>query len=395
MKRIIIVNGNMKIGGVQKSLNNLLWSLNGRYDVTLMLFHPEGAYLKDIPPDVKVTAAGGPCQFLGSSQHQYPKTSLKFWTRGFWAALTKTLGRPFAMRGMFLFQKDAPGEYDCAISFLHNESPRAFYGGVNEYVLKKVKAKRKLAFLHCDYETCGANAPANNRLYDRFDGIAACSEGCRQAFLKVLPHLEGKCRTVHNCTRFDQVRRLAELAPVEYPPHRPIVVTVARLSLAKGLHRALEAVAYGVSQGLDMEYHIVGDGKTRASLEALVRELNLGDRVVFHGEQENPYRFLRNADLFLLTSYHEAAPLVIDEALSLAVPVLSVGTTSSEEMILKRGGGWVCDNDQSALNRMLEQVLRDREGIEEKKNHLRSAAWDNAAALREFVELLEDGHGCN
>ncbi len=392
MKRIIIVNSNMKIGGVQKSLYNLLWELSGRYDVTLMLFSSEGDYLKNLPPDVKVMSAGGPCEFLGTSQCQYKKTSLKFWKRGFWAALTKTLGRPFAMKGMFLFQKDAPGEYDCAISFLHNESPKAFYGGINEYVLKKVKAKKKFAFLHCDYQTSGANAPSNNRLYERFDRIAACSQGCRRVFLQAAPHLESKCCSVHNCTRFDEVRKLADSDPVTYPDHSFAVVTVARFSPVKGLHRALQAVAFAVAQGIDLEYHIVGDGKTRASLEAMVQELKLDKRVVFHGEQENPYRFIRNADLFLLTSYHEAAPLVIDEAMYLAIPVLSMRTSSSDEMILDQGGGWVCENEQNALNEMLVQVLRDPKGMEEKKNHLRSVTRDNQVALREFVELLEDGY---
>ncbi len=392
MKKIIIVNSNMKIGGVQKSLYNLLWQISGRYDVTLVLFSPEGAYLKQLPPDVKVIAAGGPVAFFGTSQGQYKKTSPKYWVRGILAALTKAFGRPLVLKGVFLFQKAAPGEYDCAISFLHNESPHAFYGGVNEYVLNKVRAKRKIAFLHCDYQTSGANAAGNNKLYDRFHGIAACSEGCRRVFLQALPHLEGKCRPVHNCTHFEEVRALAEQSPVRYDPVMRTVVTVARLSPVKGIHRALKAVAYAVSQGAAVRYHIVGDGKARASLEGLVKELKLENVVVFHGEQENPYQYLKNADLFLLTSYHEAAPLVIDEALYLGVPVLSTKTSSSEEMILERGGGWVCENDQQSLNDLLLQVLRDEKSIEEKKAYLHGLTVDNTLALREFIALLEDGY---
>ena len=49
MKKILIVNNNMKIGGVQKSLCNLLWSVYDQYDITLFLFEPIGEYMKDIP----------------------------------------------------------------------------------------------------------------------------------------------------------------------------------------------------------------------------------------------------------------------------------------------------------------------------------------------------------
>ena len=45
MKKILIVNNNMKIGGVQKSLCNLLWSVADQYDITLYLFAPIGAYM--------------------------------------------------------------------------------------------------------------------------------------------------------------------------------------------------------------------------------------------------------------------------------------------------------------------------------------------------------------
>ena len=176
MKKILFVNSNMKIGGVQKSLCNLLWEISDRYEITLLLFESRGAYLEKLPPNVRVITPGGPCRFLGASQGEYRKTSPLYWGRGFFALLTKALGRPVAMSmAMLPMQKTVPGEYDCAISFLHNEDTHAFYGGTNEFVLNKVRAKRKIAFLHCDYEICGANAPENNRLYDRFDTIAACS----------------------------------------------------------------------------------------------------------------------------------------------------------------------------------------------------------------------------
>ena len=53
MKKIIIVNNNMKVGGVQKSLYNLLWSLDSRYDVTLLLFRAVGEYAGQLPPNVR------------------------------------------------------------------------------------------------------------------------------------------------------------------------------------------------------------------------------------------------------------------------------------------------------------------------------------------------------
>ena len=52
MKKLIIVNNNMRIGGVQKSLVNLLSEIKDQYDVTLLLFSKTGEYLENIPPSV-------------------------------------------------------------------------------------------------------------------------------------------------------------------------------------------------------------------------------------------------------------------------------------------------------------------------------------------------------
>ena len=93
----------------------------------------------------------------------------------------------------------------------------------------------------------------------------------------------------------------------------------------------------------------------------LANELGISGRVVFHGEQGNPYRYMKNADLLLMTSYHEAAPMVIDEARALGLPVLTTETTSSHEMVTEVGCGWVCENSQSALETALERVLREKD----------------------------------
>ena len=68
MKKVLIVNNNMKIGGVQKSLCNLLWSAADRYDITLLLFAPVGAYMCDIPEQVHVLTCDSLFRYVGMSR---------------------------------------------------------------------------------------------------------------------------------------------------------------------------------------------------------------------------------------------------------------------------------------------------------------------------------------
>ena len=387
MKKIIIVNNNMKVGGVQKSLYNLLWSIEGDYEITLLLFRAIGEYIHCLPANVKVLEADGLFRYLGLSQGECK--GLDKLKRGMLAALCRMFGRGKIMKLLLKSQQTIQQEYDWAIAFLQNGNIKNFYGGVQEFVLHRVKAKRKAAFLHCDYRNCGANHPVNNQLVGQFDQIVACSDGCRQAFISVLPELEGKCTTVNNCHRFEEIRELALDQPITYGRSCCNMVMVSRLAHEKGIERALEATAYVMGKGLPVALHIVGGGPMESFLRERAAELKVTDFVHFYGEQRNPYRYMKNADLFLMSSYHEAAPMVIEEAASLGLPVLTAETTSSEEMVTKWERGWVCANAQAALNEMLARVLADPGMLQAAKARLCAVAMDNTQALEQFRKMIE------
>lgn len=387
MTKLLIVNNNMQVGGVQKSLYNLLWSLDPQeYEVTLLLFSKTGPYLQQLPDYVRVVESGGPFRYFGKSQGEYKGVAAM--VRGFWAAVSRLLGRSAAVQLMRIGQPKLNERYDCAVSFLHNGRRKSFYGGTQDYVIHRVEATRKVAWLHCDYLNCGANHAQNNRMMERFDVIAACSEGCRRSFVTALPHRADRCVAVPNCHRFDEILLLSKQTPYRYDPEMVNVVTVARLSHEKGLDRAIRAVACAKKQGLPVMLHLIGDGPMRHQLEEVAEQEGIAESVVFHGQQDNPYRFMSTADLLLLSSFHEAAPMVIDEARCLGLPILTTDTTSSHEMVVEAEAGWVCDNDQQALNDLLYRVLADKEQLTAVKKRLLATTMDNRMALEQFAAAV-------
>lgn len=290
----------MKVGGVQKSLYNLLWGVSEEYDITLYLFSKSGEYIDHLPPNVQVQTCTSLFRFLGISQAESKNRLSDELTRGVLAALCKLFGRSFVIRLISLSQKPLAEEYDVAISYLQNGDIHSFYGGVNEFVLQKVRAKKKISFLHCDYENCGANYPQNNELYLAFDKIAACSDGCRNAFLHVMPDLEQKCVTVRNFHRYEQILSQSKANPVTYEEGKLHVVMVSRLAREKGIERGIQAISHVNQVGISTELHIVGDGPMKQKLLDIASKCNGTDFVHFYGEQSNPYRFMCNADLLLL-----------------------------------------------------------------------------------------------
>lgn len=385
MKKILIVNNNMHIGGVQKALVNLLWNIREQYDITLLLFSERGAYLADIPPQIRVITAQS-YEYLGMTRND----DLRPWqkaVRGIYGAVTRIFGRKLAVSCMALGQKTLSG-YDVAISYLHNSGEKVFYGGCNDFVLRHVQAGKKVAFLHGDYGKCGANTRENARQYAHFDVIAACSQGCADSFLQANPQLKEKVKVVSNCHRFDQIAKSADEAPVSLCRDKINIVTVARLGKEKGVERALRVLSRIGQCREQLHYYIVGDGIQKPLLQQILQEENLQDTVTLCGMLTNPYGYIRAADLLWIPSYSEAAPLVIGEAASLGTPVLSTETSSAREMVEDTGYGWVCENTQAAMEQAVTALLAQPDELRRKQQQLPPIALDNSRAVAEFANCV-------
>ena len=387
MLKILIVINNLETGGVQTSLLNLLKEIGDLYDVSLAVFYYKDEYRKLIPKNVKIVKVDSPFKHFGMSAKDAKGHPFIYMARAFWKVLASVFGRSFVIRLMALRQKKLCG-YDAAISYLHEGFPKSLYGGCNEFVLKKVEAKKKIAWLHCDFALCGANSARSKEIYGKFDKIIACSIGCKNTFVKCLPEYEDKCGVVRNCNDYSNIKLLAGEG-IKFDKSFFNLVTVARLSEEKGIERAFKAIKVCKKHGFKIKYHLIGSGQQEEKLRTSVSRMGLDKDVVFYGNQQNPYVYMKNADLFLLTSYHEAAPMVFDEAACLGVPVLATKTTSTKEMIEDAGYGFVCENFQDGITQKLLELLNDTEKIGTAKKKLADADFNNKQALACFGNLLQ------
>ena len=79
-------------------------------------------------------------------------------------------------------------------------------------------------------------------------------------------------------------------------------------------------------------------------IQNAIDEAQLSDRILLIGELSNPYPYMRNADLLLNLSYHEAAPMVFLEAHALGVPVFATRTSSADELLRDGETDFICEN---------------------------------------------------
>lgn len=388
-KKIIIVNNNLNTGGTTSALVNLLNEIKEIYDVTILIFNAGEEHNVSLPGEVTLIKANSYLRLLGITQDQTSEEGLHLYLlRGILALWTKFINNFLPFKILFSTQKKIKG-YDVAISYLQGSLKNQFYGGCNEYVLSKVEADKKIGFVHCDYLKYGGNTGINKYYYRKFDSIAAVSNGCSSNFKKAIPELSSKVFSVRNFHNFNDIKRRGMENPVQYNEEFFNMVTVARLSSEKGIIRTIDAIKKLKNNNYKIQWHIVGDGPQRSEIEQYIKERSLENNIFLYGNKNNPYRYITNADIFLLPSFHEAAPMVIGEAKCLGTPVITTNTISAKEMIIEGKEGFISENNENALYDNLLKILNNPKLIENCREYLNSQNYSNEEALEQFLSIVE------
>ena len=112
------------------------------------------------------------------------------------------------------------------------------------------------------------------------------------------------------------------------------LVSVARLSYAKGIDNAVRALKILVDRGYDnIKWYIVGYGGDEQIIKDLIKENNLEDKFILLGKQINPYPYIKSADLYIQPSRSEGKAVTVCEAQILSKPVLITNYTTAQSQI--------------------------------------------------------------
>lgn len=387
-QKIIIVSNNLATGGIQKALVNLLNEIKNQYDITLFLFSDRGDYKNKIPSQLKVIKANSYLRLLGISQRESRKSGIFYYfLRAILVLWSRVINNKWPIRFLLLTDSKLK-KYDIAISYVHSSPDKVFYGGCNEFVLNNIDASIKCAFIHCDYLNYGGNTNKNKKLYKQFDRILTVSEGCKSHFNKAIPELINKTYTVRNCHNHLEIIEKANTKSIHYDSRKFNIVTVARLTEEKGLVRTIDVINQLIKMGYKICWHLIGDGSQRNDIKTIITNYGLDENIVLHGNQKNPYKFMVNADLFLLTSYHEAAPMVFEEAKCIGLPILTTNTISAIEMVEQSNAGWTCENSLDGIKEKLQYILDNRNELSRIKENLKSQNLNNELAIEQLNYVL-------
>lgn len=141
---------------------------------------------------------------------------------------------------------------------------------------------------------------------------------------------------------------------------QPIIISVGRLTAVKGYPYLLRAFAHIVTD-FPCRLMILGKGEEEEALKALAMNLGIEDKVAFLGFQNNPFKYMARSSLFVLPSLSEGFSMVITEAMSCGIPIISTNCAGPLEIITPNVNGLLVPKaDEKALTAAIIKLLTDR-----------------------------------
>jgi glycosyltransferase involved in cell wall biosynthesis len=231
--------------------------------------------------------------------------------------------------------------------------------------------------------------------YRYADYIVAVSDNVKNDLIKNYGIAADKIKTIYNPVNIEQISLMASDI-VDYPKFQgkmPLIIAVGRLAPEKGYFFLLKAFAQ-VRRILPCKLIILGDGGERGSLERLARDIGVLEDVAFLGFQQNPYKYMARADIFVLSSLYEGFPNVVLEAMACGTPVIATHCPGGIQEIITNGvnGILVPIGDEKALSNAILRVLNDSKLRKRLAQQGRKRVEDFALKkkVKEYEEMLEE-----
>lgn len=373
-KKILFVINTLSAAGAEMSFLELLRRLDPLLcDIDVYVLTAQGELKKDLPDyvnllngdfcEISVLEPGGRRHLIRAVAHatMHRLTALRllpYLLRTFLSMIKKRRIQPDKLLWQVLAQgsDSPPGEYDLAAAYLE--------GGSAYYVADRVKAAKKVAYVHIDYARAGYTRDIDRSCYLAYDHVFAVSDEAERSFLDAYPELAGRVSLFHNPLDRARIRHLAgePIRDARWNGHGGArLLSVGRLDPQKSYGNAIEAMRLVKSRRRDIRWYVLGEGGERGRLEQLIRRAGLEEDFLLMGQVANPYPYFAGCDLYVQLSSYEGRSVAIQEAMALGRPVLASDCSGNREQIRDGYDGVLTNPDPGAA---ADEILRMLDDVE-------------------------------
>lgn len=333
MKKVLFFIPNLSVGGAEKVLVNLVNNMDkNKFDITVQTLFAGGVNEQFLHEDIKL-------------KHCFKKTF-----KGNSKILT--LFKPKTLYKRFIKE-----HYDIIVSYLEGPTARIVSGCTD-------KDTKLVCWIHIQQEnkeTFSAsfkNYDEAVRCYGAFNRIIAVSEYVKQDFLS-LSNYQGKSDVLYNTNETEEILRLSNEPLITQLDNIFFnICVVGKLKKNKGIERLMNINKRLNESHYNVHFYFLGTGPMEEYMKDFAQKNDLDSQLTLLGYQTNPYKYVRNCDLFVCGSYAEGFSTAATESLIVGTPVCTVEVSGMKEMLGEHNEyGVVTENSEEALYEGIKMFL--------------------------------------
>ena len=388
-KKILFITEALWIGGIETALVNLLRRMDcDKYDVTCLVLRGYLDMADRLPAQCRLVAADRDRTITFTESYKFSRLY----------HLTEHSENPSRLHRAMMWATPAIRwlENRLYIRYIreqmqgqHFDTCVIYSDRAAETAVRAIDADRYLMFYHHGAMRREYHDEIGYRKADRIITVSGFVE---QQLRRFRPKYAGKMMTLHNLTDVDGIRAKAQ-APIGkvFEEDQFHIVSCGRVSREKGMDLAVEACAKLVEMGHDnIHWWIIGGGPEFQKLRDQVAACHLENHMTLLGMQDNPYPYIRQADLYVQPSRFEGYPMTVLEALVLGKPVVSTDNGGAGEILTEGVTGTLCPISSEGIAQAVHGLLTDRALLEQIRKNVESTDMDcgNRQTLQSLEELL-------
>ncbi len=391
LKKILISSYDLQVGGVERSLISLLEHFDyDSYDINLLLYNHQGEFFQYLTPRIKLYTEDGKLSSMRKPIIEVFKEREVFLGISRLIAKAKSLTESRDLESHVQMQD----MWRYALPFLpsHNESydVAISYLWPHDYVAYKVKAKKKIAWIHTDYTKIKTDVKRDLKVWKEFDHIISISEDVTKSFLKKYSSLASKIVLIENILSPQFIQKQADRVIEAFDKEAFNLVSVGRLCYAKGYDNAIQALRKLHDEGLtNIKWYIIGYGGDEQMLRDLIKEHQLEESFILLGKKINPYPYMKACDLYVQPSRYEGKAVTVSEAKVLGKPILLTNYDTAHSQLEHGVDGYITELSIDGIVEGVKKLYQDSKLRNRLEITTQQRDYGNSIELEKLYSLFE------
>ena len=333
MIKILFMIPNLSDGGAEKVLRNLVNNLDqSKFEITVQTINEDDAD--------KYLAKGIHYKAINRCKTKIGKKIFNLWYR-----FTTEFGLTYP-----LYIKD---DYDIEVAYLECGATKILASSTNKKAVK-------LAWVHCDFSKRDGFAEYSKKMakyYGSYDKVVCVSEDVKKSFHS-LYGVHVSSIVLHNVIEEDVIYlKSKERINLNVDESAKKLVAVGRLAKEKNYSNLIETCYKLKKDGYNFKLFILGEGPERESLQKLISERHLENRVELLGFNDNPYPYIKASDFVVCSSLYEGISTVVIEGLILGKTIITTPCSGMQELLGNSQYGVIAQDTPDGLYQSIRRIF--------------------------------------